>query len=179
MLRALFYFLIFIKVFKTNKKGVSEILVTVLIIGFTIALAAVIMIWGQSFTKGVTKGAQEANDESIACTQDINFDILDACVIDANTIDITVVSNSQTRVESFVARFYIASNSVKSDSLGALDALATPTYSSANLEGEAGLVKRVELLPSIKVGDKVISCPNSLETFGDADLVNGAVLNLC
>jgi len=32
-----------------NKQGVSPLIATVLIIGFTIALAAVVMIWGETF----------------------------------------------------------------------------------------------------------------------------------
>ena len=36
-----------------NKKGISPLIATVLILGFTVALAAIIMTWGTDFTKKI------------------------------------------------------------------------------------------------------------------------------
>ena len=41
-----------------DKRGISPLIATVLIIGFTVSLAAIILIWGQGLQKGMTDNVE-------------------------------------------------------------------------------------------------------------------------
>ena len=58
-----------------NKKGISPLIATVLLIGFTVALAAVVIIWGSGFVSRTTVASSEKTAQTLACTSDLNFDI--------------------------------------------------------------------------------------------------------
>src|SRR3989344_1221070 len=64
-------FLIFMRF---NKRGISPLIATVLIIGFTVALAAVIITWGTGFVQKTQEDVGKQADLSVACST-LNFDI--------------------------------------------------------------------------------------------------------
>lgn len=68
-----------------SKKGVSPLIATVLIIGFTIVLAAVVMQWGGSFVRTLTEQTASSADVQIRCME-IDFD---AVATSPDTIKIT------------------------------------------------------------------------------------------
>lgn len=70
-----------------NKKGISPLIATVLIIGFTVALAAVIMVWGSDFIKGTTDDVAKTTEMQLACTN-ADFEIIE-CNLDTVTIENT------------------------------------------------------------------------------------------
>lgn len=162
-----------------QKKGISPLIATILIIGFTVALAAVIMTWGSSFTKTITQGTEETTNEQLVCAQDVLFTITDACS-GLDKINITISNDGSKKIESFTARYYIANDNVKANTFLSLDPFVVKTYTNGStLVGIANTVKRVELIPIVKVDANLITCPNTIETFGDTDLVNGLPLRAC
>ena len=52
-----------------NKKGISPLIATVLIIGFTVALAAIIITWGGQFIDTVTESTSEQSAVQLKCGQ--------------------------------------------------------------------------------------------------------------
>lgn len=57
-----------------KKKGISPLIATVLIIGFTVALAAIVLTWGGGFTKKITETSQLTAEQKMACT-DVNIEV--------------------------------------------------------------------------------------------------------
>ena len=57
-----------------NKKGVSPLIATVLIIGFTIVLAALVITWGTKLFKGTVSDTETTSQFSLACTTGLNLD---------------------------------------------------------------------------------------------------------
>ena len=58
----------------TNKKGISPLIATVLLIGFTVALAAVLMTWGLDYIRGTTDKVGDQTDQYLLCS-DLAFEI--------------------------------------------------------------------------------------------------------
>ena len=58
-----------------DKKGISPLIATVLLIGFTVALAGVVITWGGGFIKNITSSTEERTESTLACAGDLNFDI--------------------------------------------------------------------------------------------------------
>ena len=55
---------------KLNKKAVSPLIATVLLIAFAVALGAVVMNWGRSYVETTAKYAEEKSDIQILCSRD-------------------------------------------------------------------------------------------------------------
>ncbi|MCX6710804.1 MAG: hypothetical protein NTZ02_01820 [Candidatus Woesearchaeota archaeon] len=56
-----------------GKKGVSPLIATVLLIAFAVALGAVVMNWGKSFTTETINYAETSSATSVGCTLDVSL----------------------------------------------------------------------------------------------------------
>ena len=75
----------------TNKRGISPLIATVLIIGFTVALAAVVMTWGSGFVRETTESTSEQATSAIECAR-LNLEVN----IKPDCSDVFVVNNGAT-----------------------------------------------------------------------------------
>ena len=58
-----------------NKRGISPLIATVLLIGFTIVLAAIVFKWGTLFTKQTTGSTDCQSQATIACAQEVQISL--------------------------------------------------------------------------------------------------------
>ncbi|MFH1592818.1 MAG: archaellin/type IV pilin N-terminal domain-containing protein [Candidatus Woesearchaeota archaeon] len=92
-----------------DKKGISPLIATVLIIGFTVALAALIITWGGQFIRQTQSQVGQETDLQVLCSQ-VKFDItgvsctgtLPEGLGDIDTI--SVVSQGNQQIEDFTVR---------------------------------------------------------------------------
>ena len=84
----------------TNKRGVSPLIATVLIIGFTVALAAIIFTWGQSFVRETTEQTAQAASSAIDCAN-LNFEVRPSSACDS----VTIVNNGKNPISALTFRF--------------------------------------------------------------------------
>ena len=98
---------------KMLRKGISPLIATVLIIGFTVALAAIIMTWGTTFSKGMQKSTEATTEEQMSCAQDVVFDLSSACVVDADSIKLTLKNDGSKDIINMSIRFYVDGNNVQ------------------------------------------------------------------
>jgi flagellin-like protein len=59
-----------------NKRGVSPLIATVLLIAFAVALGAVVMNWGKGYIEGQTLDVEEKSSVDIACSMDVDLELL-------------------------------------------------------------------------------------------------------
>ena len=57
-----------------NKRGISPLIATVLIIGFTVALSAVVMTWGTGFVRDTTTATAEQTNLALSCAK-LNYQV--------------------------------------------------------------------------------------------------------
>jgi len=152
-----------------NKKAISPLIATILIIGFTVALAAVIMTWGQKFVKDIQEQTEETSTQQITCATNVGFEIKNVCYVSGNNYKITVANNKGMDIKEFKARFYVGPDIVYTADAFTSGLTAFDIASVTVDGGAADLIKKVELLPIILVDGKSVTCSSSLESFGDAD----------
>ncbi|MBS3163409.1 hypothetical protein J4427_01850 [Candidatus Woesearchaeota archaeon] len=88
-----------------TRRGVSPLIATVLIIGFTIVLAAVVMQWGGAFVRQLTE-EQAAKTETATSCIGMNFEIAKADYTGTGTggsIITTITNNVDKKIAGFVA----------------------------------------------------------------------------
>lgn len=58
-----------------NKKAVSPLIATVLLIAFAVALGAVVMNWGKGFVESTAKDVGDKSNMDLACQQDVMLSV--------------------------------------------------------------------------------------------------------
>ncbi|MFA5887722.1 MAG: archaellin/type IV pilin N-terminal domain-containing protein [Candidatus Nanoarchaeia archaeon] len=173
---------------KMLRKGISPLIATVLIIGFTVALAAIIMTWGTTFSKGIQKSTEATSDERMACAQEVQISLASACV-GTNTINMTIKNDGSKDIVNMTARFYTGASAVSTASLPFATGstvvipafgIITPSVTGASMTApitDATTIKYVEIIPVIKVGEKDVTCSEAVENVGDSTFTD--VLDAC
>jgi len=145
------------------KRGISPLIATVLIIGFTVALAAVIMVWGQSFSKSMQKSTEQSTKIQLVCAQDVAFEMESLCY-HGNKIYITVKNNGNVEIERYIVRMFKGANTAESANIDkeiAPFAISTHNFKVSSPEF-AQSIKKIELIPIVKVEGKEITCQNNI-----------------
>ncbi len=169
-----------------KKKGISPLIATVLVIGFTVALAAIIMTWGTTFGKSMQKSSEEQANLQMICAQDVQYTLSAACAVDADTVRLTIKNDGSIDLKNLNARFFESPTDVAAVAnissggeaglakydIGVFDVDLTDT----DLAGEAQDVKMVELVPIIDVNAKEVTCAQTTEQIGD---VTGTAIDAC
>jgi flagellin-like protein len=94
-----------------NKKGISPLIATVLIIGFTIVIAALVITWGTNLFKRTQESSGRTSEVSTACAEliiGLNVDVLNLYPAVGTERNMTLkVDNSGTRdMNGFMLRIY-------------------------------------------------------------------------
>jgi len=154
-----------------HKKGISPLIATVLILGFTVALAAIIMVWGQRFTQTMQKQTEETSTTQITCATDVDFKIKDVCKSTTPAgYKVVIENNGKLKLEKLIVRFYEASDKMQKapDSMFASGVDSYAINSDVYNPGTAlTSVKYVEVIPIIKLSGKEVTCSANKQDFGD------------
>ncbi len=163
-----------------NKKGISPLIATVLLIGFTVALAGVVITWGGGFVKNITSGTEERTAQNLACAGDLNFEISKySCGDLANNIKSTITVNNKGSVPltKVAIRFFDSEDNPKNPvntnaktvvgPVGAFevkqfDLLVDNDNQDTMLESMPDKTKRVEAIATINVEGQEITCGDAV-----------------
>ena len=83
-----------------HKKGISPLIATVLLIGFAVALAAVVMTWGLDFIRQTTENVGKETDKALQCTK-LDFEI---STVDCTTNKATIANNGEINISAMTFR---------------------------------------------------------------------------
>ncbi|MDI6737592.1 MAG: hypothetical protein QME12_03680 [Nanoarchaeota archaeon] len=160
---------------KLFRKGISPLIATVLIIGFTVALAAIIMTWGTTFSKGIQKGTETTANEQMICAQEVLFNLGSACNVSSETgsgiVKLTISNDGSRAIKSFTARFYKDPNNVVVNSTfltAPLDAFGI-VQKNVSISLNPGQVKQIDLLPVVEIEGRNVPCPTTIDKLGNAE----------
>ncbi len=86
-----------------KKKGISPLIATVLIIGFTVALGATIMIWGRGFIQDSMQKEGEMAEARLSCVS-AEFTVDRVCKNAENKVEVTVRNTQSETIDGFIFR---------------------------------------------------------------------------
>ena len=92
-----------------SKKGISPLIATVLIIGFTIVLAALVIQWGGSLFKNIQEETGETSELNIACTElltGLEVTPTPGILNNRKYIDLVVDNTKNKEIAGFIFRVY-------------------------------------------------------------------------
>jgi len=168
-----------------NKKGISPLIATVLILGFTVALAAIIMVWGQRFTQGIQETTEDTANTQLVCTTDVAFKITNVCRAAAESgspgngyYRVFVENNGNKKIDKLDVRFYKSASLVQTVALftvAGIDKYGIDYKDSGWLTG-INQLRYVEAIPTITVNGKQVTCTANRQSFGSLE---GADVSMC
>jgi len=155
-----------------ERKGVSPLIATVLIIGFTVVLAVLVINWALPFVRDLQEQTEESSNIQITCAQDVIFSIRDVCDSGANQVKLTISNDGNKDIDKFIGRFFRSGDDVDQkdidfDSGG--NGLGSFDIESDTISVTSEPIKNVELIPVVTIGGKETSCVNNIRKFGDID----------
>ena|GEM_PF-1462281 len=160
-----------------NKKAVSPLIATVLIIGFTIVLAALVITWGTKLFKGTVADTDASSKSSLACSTDLDLEVVSTNVTNTSAtnavIALTLRNNKpEKQIDDFLFLIYsngttIASGDDSSQAStagsGGTTILTFPTpkvYTITVNIIPAASVAKIEIFPRLDINGKRQACNN-------------------
>lgn len=155
-----------------EKRGISPLIATVLLLGFTVALAAVIMTWGTGFTKKMQEQTEETANIQMTCATDVVFDIKSVTKSGSDIYNILVSNDGKEPIKKWKIRFYENAATVKLSTtdpiVKEISAFGLDTITATPAAGLTG-VRKVEVIPIISKGGKDVVCSQNIDSFGDTE----------
>ena len=140
-----------------RKRGISPLIATVLLIGFTIALAVIIFFWINSFTEERIGKTKEIVEAELSCVTGIDIGIYEACV-DSSGVHLTLENRKNNDIDGFIVRFE-SDQSTEAEVLEVDKKLGGLELAIMTLEPERIIIPdTVFIVPKLSLGGKVALC---------------------
>jgi|TARA_Y100000310_G_scaffold38954_1_gene36543 flagellin-like protein len=153
---------------RVEKKGISPLIATVLIIGFTVVLAVLVINWALPFVRNLQETTEESSNTQILCAQDVIFSIKTACDAGTNQVKLTVSNDGVKDIDSFIGRFFETEDKVQQDKAlfgSGLKSFDISSHTKTGLNHDA--TEEVELIPVVTIGGKSVTCSTNVRSFGE------------
>ena len=131
---------------RLNKKGISEQIATVLLIGFVIALLVFVILWGRNYIQEKAEKQGKLAEKQLEC-ENIQFEVVNSYK-QADEIVVTLKNTKSKAIEKFTFRAGVQGFS--SNSFDKLDSLSIRQYvvkPAENIEN----IDSIDIIPWLRV----------------------------
>ncbi|MFH1182626.1 MAG: archaellin/type IV pilin N-terminal domain-containing protein [Candidatus Woesearchaeota archaeon] len=167
-----------------QKKGVSPLIATVLLIAFAVALGAVVMNWGKSFAIGTMDKVQDKSDQDTTCSGDVSLNVVKLA---DGTLQMCYGGGGTEGYIFFIIENTgrVAINQIDMQVIGSSDVYANTTLNGTSIEiGHAlrknltysytsyGDIRQVRVIPKIDLGGKIVTCSGNVLEKDTTEILN-------
>ncbi|MFA5887153.1 MAG: archaellin/type IV pilin N-terminal domain-containing protein [Candidatus Nanoarchaeia archaeon] len=138
-----------------NKRGISPLIATVLLICMVVLIAVVILAWSGTFTRGLLKHADETSEKMTACESETSLNIKYACAND-NNMTIMVESLGSKPVTGLIIRVLGSSGGYQKDVETELNIADLKRFDIE--KQDVGTISKIEILPKVNIQGKIEIC---------------------
>jgi len=157
-----------------KKRGISPLIATILLIGFTVGLAMLVFTWGGGLFRDITESTETQATDQLVCVNDLSL-VLSGCDVEqGGQVSYTIENKKSTEIEGYILRIYNGNDNyvatvtvtkqmldTDGDGIGiggfGIVSRADPESPDSSLTSP----KRIELLnPQINKDGKTIACPD-------------------
>ncbi|MFH1065327.1 MAG: archaellin/type IV pilin N-terminal domain-containing protein [Nanoarchaeota archaeon] len=138
-----------------NKRGISPIISTVLLICAVVLLAVVIPAWSGTFTRGLLKHADETSEKLAVCESQTSLNIKYACT-NENNMTIMVESLGSKPVIGLIIRVLGSSGGYQEDVETLLNVADLKRFDIE--KQDVGVISKIEILPKVDILGKTENC---------------------
>ena len=144
---------------KMNKKGISPLIATVLLIAFAVALGAVVMNWGRSYVEETSIQSAETSDTKVTCAQKVKIEIVEVAKTpkicyntDSGEIEITLQNRGEVALEGLLFNALgIEGTGITYDTNESIRRSRIKKFNIEYDESEHGSIEFVQVIPKVRV----------------------------
>lgn len=154
-----------------QKRGISPLIATVLIVGFTIALAAIVITWGSTFLKQIQASTEETAGKQLTCENDVGLVVKNAQLL-GDKIKVLIENVGNRDINKFNVRV-IGSDGVDTAEINS--GLASSGIQSFVVGFDpiiTGPINDLEIFPVISYAGEQAACTNAYGKKKDVDFTN-------
>ena len=140
-----------------DKRGISPLIATVLIICMTVLIGVIIMAWSGVFTKGLLSSADAERDKLMVCNSEVSLNIRNACIDGAN-INLMIENAGTKAVRGIIARVIGNSGGYQEDKEVLISEGGLGSAVVAYTPEAIGNFKQIEILPRVDIKGKDVIC---------------------
>jgi len=143
-----------------KKKGISPLIATVLLIGFTVAIVALLIVWGTNFLQETAEKEGAQAEGELNC-QFIDFTVTDVD-INGGELEVTISNFNEDPIDAFVFRAEDTNSDYYpyqvNQELGG-GAIATIETLVSEFPNGMSDLKTVQVIPRLKIGSSTyVTC---------------------
>jgi len=152
---------------KKRGKGVSPLIATILLVGFTVSIVALTILWSRGYIEERAEKEEKLSSTKLACEQ-LKFTVTDAYQ-QGGQLSITLENKASERIDGFIFRIKGSAGVEPVEFRQRLEELGRKDIIMDNEDFDAtavGDISTVDIIPLLKAGkDTYIHCSSqSLET---------------
>ncbi len=149
---------------KTNKKAISPLIATVLLISFVIILAILVWFWYSGIIEDWTDKSGITGDQQ--CAMDVDFVINSAATNPGNTSVLFEIENQGAiHINNFRVIITGSTGSIATNETNSGVLMATTSQLSMNYDQAAlGTLETMDIIPIISVQGQTFTCDQKLQT---------------
>ena len=141
-----------------EKRGISPLIATVLLIGFTITIAAILMIWGGNLVKERAEKISARTDAQTSCTAKVEIGLNSAkCDTTEEIVKISVENKGSDIINAFRARINYDGDSETTTTYNLLNP-TSQTSLKVEYDTSKGMPKSVIIFPVLNKQSLSYTC---------------------
>jgi hypothetical protein len=130
-----------------NKKGISPMIATILLIGFVIAIILLVVLWGKNYVEELAQKRGALAEKQQECTQ-VDLDVVKSCWR-GTTAEIAIRNKANVPVHKFIFRA-VGTSGEPVEAVKKLGALETVSY-DLEFSSDVGTINNVDIIPHLRV----------------------------
>lgn len=144
-----------------NKRGLSPLIATLLLIGFSIAMGAIVMSWGKSFIEEKAEFVAGVEASPLECSR-VSISVLDIggkkeiCTTNGNIK--ALIENGPVKIDNIQARIIGTGGISTQESILASAFFKNQATEASFPKGDIGAIKQVKLTPYILINNEKELC---------------------
>lgn len=145
-----------------GKRGISPLIGAILIIAFTIAIAAVVMFWSAGFIKSTTETATIQTTKEVTCSMEVNLKINSAC-LEGNSLKYIIDNKGKQDLSGFITRVYATNNVIANETNITIPTLNVMLFRQYITSSLLSSISKIEIVPVITMSDgKKATCKDTV-----------------
>jgi flagellin-like protein len=151
---------------KLNKKAVSPLIATVLLIAFAVALGALVMNWGREYIEATQEKVTLQSEQQTSCTFDTSISLVNIgdkpCFDPQDNNFYAIIENGDYELAGYKVTIF-ANNSIYENETTAVIKRVESKIIKAGLPPGITSIQKVTIIPKIKIkgGKEDVYCPNA------------------
>ncbi len=139
---------------KRMKKGVSPLIATILLVGFTVSIVTLTILWSSGYVEERAQKEEKLAESKLGC-EEVKFTVNDAYQ-SGDELYLTIENKASMELDAFIIRIYGDTGEVEAvDLRQRLQGLETKDINIGPAEFDSGIVgtiTTVDIIPQIKAG---------------------------